>query len=404
MIHILYCHQYFNKPTDAGSTRSFYIANALIDAGHDVTIVTSDRSPSGRSLIRKESLNGMTIYWISAAYDNSMSKARKLLAFFNYMIVSSYLVLRIKRYDVIYATSTPLTVGIPALVASLFKRKPYIFEVRDLWPEFPIQMGAIKSPPIIWIAKKLESKIYARAEAIVALSPGMRDGVLKVKPDAATYMVPNMSKPLEFRAPVVEEVDREYFGLSETRFRAVYFGTLGPANNVMHLVTEAHYAQKNGIDIELVFVGDGAMEPAAKAYVNLHDLNNVIFLGPRPMEEVTKIVSICDVSIISFTGHPVLQTNSPNKFFDSLSASKPCIVNVNGWIRDLVEEYDCGCYADPDIEGALANILYDYKQSSEKIARQSANAYELCLSRFDRETLCHQIVEIVQDRLSSTSK
>ena len=92
----------------------------------------------------------------------------------------------------------------------------------------------------------------------------------------------------------------------------------------------------------------------------------------------------------------MLQTNSPNKFFDSLSASKPCVVNVNGWIRELIEEHDCGSYADPSIKGDLSRILQHYKVSPEIIERQAANAYELCLASFDRETLCQQIVEIVQ--------
>lgn len=396
MKRILYCHQYFLKPTDSGGTRSYYIANAMIDSGMSVTVITSDQRAVSNELIRIEKSKGMEIYWIACPYHNSMRVSRRLWAFLKYSVLASYLVFRIKNYDVIYATSTPLTVGVPALIANFIRRKPYVFEVRDLWPEFPIQMGAIRSPIGKKLARGFEKLVYSRANTIIALSPGMLKGVLRVSPNSKAYMVPNMSKPQEFAIDSISDQERKNFGLESNKFRAVYFGTMGRANNIEHLLKEALYAQSQKIDIEFVLVGDGAMESMAKKFVENHRLQNVIFMGRRPMIEVAKIVSICSVSIVSFSRQPILETNSPNKFFDSLSASKPCVINISGWIRDLIEKYDCGEYVNPDDAGDLIRKLEIYMKSPEKLARQGANARQLCLDRFDRDILCGDVIRTVE--------
>ena len=311
------------------------------------------------------------------------------------MVLACLWVGRNNHFDKIYATSTPLTVGLPAMLAKKLFGTPYVFEVRDLWPEFPIQVGAIKSKKVAAILRWLERKIYKNALEIVALSPGMRDGVIRVSPNSKVSVIPNMSKPKEFRLEIDKDRLAQKYGVSARSFKLVYFGTMGVANNIMHLLSEARFSLESGFNFQFVLVGDGAVELEAKKYAEKYRLHNVFFLGRRNMAEVVEIVNLCDVSLVSFLSLPILETNSPNKFFDTLSAAKPTLINIDGWIRDLVEEHECGYFVDPNISGAIVDKMSLYANDQSRYCLHSDNAFELATSQFDREFLCGRVVELL---------
>src|SRR5690554_3528059 len=195
-MNILYIHQYFKTPREPGGTRSYWITQELLNNGHQVTMITAD--PKATQKRREVMIDGIKVIYLKEAYNQDMSVFTRLKAFLGFVWKSITEARKQKDIDLVIATSTPLTVGITALYMKWFKKVPYIFEVRDLWPEVPIQMGAFKSPLIVKPIRWFEKAIYKNAEHVIALSPGMQDGVIKYISKEKTSMIPNMAKMDEF--------------------------------------------------------------------------------------------------------------------------------------------------------------------------------------------------------------
>src|SRR5699024_6122687 len=196
MSKILYIHQYFKTHSEPDGTRSYCIALELIKQGHQITMVTAN--PKAVEEREEKEIDGIKVIYLKEAYSQDMSIKQRLSSFIGFVRKSIQEAKTHKDIELVIATSTPLTVGITALYMKWFKKAPYIFEVRDLWPEVPIQMGAFKSPFIVKPTRWFEKKIYQNAEHVIALSPGMQDGVVKYIPKERTSMIPNMSKIDQF--------------------------------------------------------------------------------------------------------------------------------------------------------------------------------------------------------------
>ncbi|MDR3022556.1 glycosyltransferase family 4 protein [Chryseobacterium sp.] len=392
-MNILYIHQYFITPQEPGGTRSYWLAQELIKNGHKVTMLTSSSKFSED--IKIVNIDGIEVIYIKEDYDQNMSVSRRLKAFLKFMYKSSVIGLKQKNIDLVIATSTPLTIGIPALILKWFKNKPFVFEVRDLWPEVPIQMGAIKNRWTIKTTRLLEKTIYKNASRVIALSPGMQDGVIKYIPKEKTSMIPNMAKMDEFWPRGKNDQLMEKLGLKKDSFKIVHFGSLGLANGAQTIIESAKLLN-NRDDIEFLFVGGGSTEKALIDEVEKNNLKNVKFLGKFPMTDVSEIVNFSDVSIISFLDIPILYTNSPNKLFDSLSAGKPIIVNSAGWTKDIAEKYHCGYYVNPNRpEELIQKVLY-LKDNPELVKEMGQNARKLAETVYDKSILSKKFVEVIE--------
>ena len=393
---IVYIHQYFCTPEEPGATRSYWFARELVKRGHEVVMVTSTNAAHPNA--GREVIDGIEVEYVKNEYSNYFSQWKKVWSFVRFMRSSIVRASKEGNVDVVYATSTPLTVGIVALWLKWRKGWKYIFEVRDLWPEFPIQVGAIKNRFVIWALRRLEKKIYAKAEFVVALSPGMRDGVLQAgTPMDKVCVIPNMSKPDEFYPHKRSQEIVERFGLRTDKFNIVHFGSMGVANGLMYIIDAAQLLRDKHIDdVNFVFIGDGATLPKLQARVEQEGLRNVQFLGEYKMSVVSEIVNCCDASITSFLDLSILYTNSPNKLFDSLSAGKPIIVNSAGWTKDLVEKENCGCYVDPHNPQDFVDKILVMKGNKDLLEMWGKNARRLSLEVFDKAKLSKQMAEIVE--------
>lgn len=391
---ILYIHQYFLTPQEPGGTRSYWMAKELIKNGHQVTMLTS--SSKYDEAVKELIIDDIKVIYLKEDYNQNMNLIKRLKAFVNFMFKSTTIAFQQKNIDLVIATSTPLTIGVPALFLKWFKKTPFIFEVRDLWPEVPIQMGAIKNKFLIKATRFFEKTIYKNAEHVIALSPGMQDGVVQHIPLEKTSMIPNMAKIDEFW-PREDDLDfMKKLNLKPDSFKIVHFGSLGLANGASTIIDSAKLL-KDRKDIEFFFVGGGSTESELQQEVKENKLENVKFLGKFPMEKVSEIVNFSDVSIISFADIPILYTNSPNKFFDSLSAGLPVIVNSAGWTKDIAEKYKCGYYVNPKNPQELAEKIL-YLQSNEEIAKKMGqNSRKLAENVFDKSILSAKFVKIIEE-------
>lgn len=387
---ILYIHQYFKTPEEPGGTRSYWIARELVKEGHKVVMVTSSKTINKRKVIKI--IDGIKVIYIRVPYSQSMSIANRLVSFLRFMFKASFVSFKERNVDLCIATSTPLTIGVPSLLLHWFRKVPYVFEVRDLWPEVPIQLGGLSNNFLQKIAYAFEKKIYKNATHIVALSPGMAQGVFSQGiPKDKVSMIPNMAKIDKFYPRAVNKDLQKQLGLQENTFKVIHFGALGYANGA-HTILEGIKELKDKEKFEFIFLGGGAQEENLMRLTTDYKLNNVKFLGRQPMDITSEIVNMCDVSIVSFLDIPILYTNSPNKFFDSLSAGKPIIVNSAGWTKDIVENYNCGYFVSPNNPELFAErITYMYNHK-EELVKMGYNSRILAETKYDKSILCAEYV------------
>ena len=395
-MNILYIHQYFATPNEPGGTRSYWISRELIKRGHRVTMITA--ASNGGNACEKD-IDGIHVIYVKNDYSNYMSAPRKVWSFISFLKKAIRVGCRQKDVDVVYATSTPLTIGYVALRLKSKKHWKYVFEVRDLWPEFPIQVGAIKNPLIIKILRGFEKRIYEKSEHVVALSPGMKDGVIKAgTPESKVSMIPNMSKPDKFFPHEPNDDIANRFNIDFSRFNVIHFGSMGRANGLQYIIEAARCLKEKGDTIvNFVFMGSGATEPVIKKLAEEYNLDNVKFLGNHKMDVVSEVVNCCDASITTFLNLPILKTNSPNKLFDSLSAGKPIIVNSAGWTKDMVENEDCGFYVDPEKPEMLADKLLEIKDNKLLLKKWGENARRLSLEVYDKDILSAKVADILEE-------
>ena len=405
-MNILYLHQYFRTPAQVGGIRSYAFARHFIEQGHKVTMVTvpyKDSPWTGGGLRHDWQVDGIDVVDLQAGYaghahGTTVAYPTRILRFSQFAVASSLVVTRLPRPDVVFATSTPLTIGIPALVASKFHRVPLVFEVRDLWPEAPIQMGALRNPIAIALARWLERTLYRHSAHVVALSPGMRDGVVAAGvPPERVSMIPNASD-LDLFSPEIDGAEfRARLGI-DGRFMCIYFGSMGEANDLTQVVEAARLLQKQG-ESGLVFVlhGDGKRRPQLEAFCHRHRLTNVIFSDEIPdKRDLASLVAASDVCMTVYKNVPILYTCSPNKLFDTFAAGRPAIVNSPGWLKELVEEHEAGNYARPDDAAHLAERVVFLRDHPEIVSAYGQNARRLAEQRFDRKKLAAQLLSVLE--------
>lgn len=404
-MRILYIHQFFaTRESDLGLIRSYEFSRRWVEQGHDVTVVTSSsRLPEAFSerLFSRGMIDGIEVRSVRVRYSNYMSYRRRIGSFLAFLVGGSWIALRAPRPDVVLATSTPLTVGIPALVACKLRGIPLVFEVRDLWPEAAIQMGALaRTGALARVAKWLERRIYRASSRVVGLSPGMVDGVLaEGVPAERTAMIPN-SADLDLFTPGPR--DPEFvvrYGL-EDKFVVGYAGAIGPSNAVEDQVPEAARLldERGRDDIVFLIVGDGKSMPELRRRVE--GLPNVVLAGSLPKREVPRLTRTADLLMTLFAAVPILATNSPNKFFDSLASGTPVLVNSAGWTRDLVQDNDCGVYVPAGDGAAMADAIESLADDPARRDRMGHNARDLAERRFSRDDLSGQMMDVLESAVA----
>jgi len=399
---ILYLHQYFTTRSEAGGTRSYEFSKHFLRKGHEVTMITS--SPAVKGLTKKWTTeDGVEVIGVLSGLPSyqkatSVSYGKRIRAFLKFAIVSSYLMLKVERPDVVFATSTPLTVAIPALVGAYCRRLPLVFEVRDLWPEVPIQMGALKNPIAIAAARYLEKMVYKKSRKVIALSPGMKDGVIAAgKRSEDIAMIPNASDLDLFSPSIDGSPVRDRLNLKDM-FVCTYVGTMGEANDLTQLLDAAKWIQESSSQgVAFLLVGDGKRRPALEAASAERELMNVIFLDPVPKREVPEILAASDLGIVLFKSVPALAMCSPNKLFDILAAGRPALVNLDGWIRGLMEEGNAGIFVAPDDGEGMAKAILQMKEHPDDTKEKGRNARRLAERKFDRTRLANDLLALLEE-------
>jgi len=400
-MRIVYLHQYFNTPAQSGGTRSYEFARRLADRGHDVHVITSTRD-AGDHGGRWSTLEmaGFTVHGRHVPYDNSMGSLQRVRAFVSFAALSAARARALKG-DVVFATSTPLTIFLPAWFAVLGRRTPIVFEVRDSWPTVPIALGYLSNPLARWVARRLEHFAYARSARIVALSPGMREDASEQGADPQKIsVIPNAADVSMFDVPDAAGVQwRRDHAIDADAPLIVYTGTFGAANEVEYLVDVAREAA--ALDARTVFalIGSGAREASVRSRAEEYGLlgTTVRLMPPVPKAEMPAVFSAADVATSVVTNNPAMNANSANKFFDSLAAGRAIAINHEGWQADLIRSQDVGLVLERDDLRAAAGQLLGLIADRARLEQVQRRARDLALREFDRDALAHQLAEVLEN-------
>jgi len=397
-MHILYFHQHFSTPKGAAGIRSYEMARRLIHHGHQVTMVCGSYD-GGKTGLNEEFIkgkregvvDGIRVIEFNLSYSNGDGLLKRGGLFLMFAFKSIGLALT-EKYDVAFATTTPLTAGIPGIFARWLRGKPFVFEVRDLWPELPKQMGVIKNPLILGMLSFLEWASYRSAHKCIGLSPGIvegiqRRGVLKDK----VALVPNGCDLDIFNQPSTAWRPR---GVNETDLMAVFTGTHGQANGLNAVLDVAKELKaRNANNIKIVLIGQGKLKAELQARASRERLDNVVFHDPVDKEKLSGLMQSADIGLQLLANIPAFYYGtSPNKFFDYISAGLPVLNNYPGWLADMIVENDCGFAVEPDNALAFADALELATSNKKSLQLMGKNAKKLAKKEFAREKLADKWV------------
>ncbi len=402
-MRILIFHQYFLGKNDPGGSRWNQFAKQF-SRKHDIVVMAGNihyatgRQIGKKKLINKERLNPhLTLIrtWTYAGYNKNF--LGRLLGYLSYTISSFITGLFYKNVDLIIITSPPLFVGLSALLLSKIKRIPFIFEVRDLWPESAIATGVLNNAVLIKIMYGIEKTLYKNARKIVALTPAFKKDIINRFPQYGHKLkIITNGADLDLMRPdkKFNWVRKKYHWGNKKIF--AYFGAHGVANDLMQVIEIARLLKENN-NILFVLIGDGMQKDYLKEKAKTFDLNNVQFIDSVPKNQVQDFINASDVCMAILKKTDTFKTVYPNKVFDYMACKKPIIVTIDGITRQLIEESKAGLYAEPGNAASFKEAIEKMIRADEStLIEMGENGYQFVKKYFDRQILGKEYLTIVE--------
>jgi glycosyltransferase involved in cell wall biosynthesis len=369
------------------------MARRLIARGHEVTMVCGRYQGAGTGLTapfvrgrRRGPVDGIDVIEFDLAYSNSDRFVRRATTFLKFALKSIGLALT-EQYDIVFATTTPLTAGLPGIFARWLRGKPFVFEVRDLWPELPKAMGVIRNPLVLGAMSLLEWISYRSANRLIGLAPGIVEGIARRGiPRNRIASVPNGCDLDIFAAPVApwrpEEIDVK-------ALLAVFTGTHGIANGLDAVLDAAAELKRRGRkDIRILLIGQGKLKPLLQARAEREGLDNMMFHPPVDKARLAGLMAGTDLGLQILANVPAFYYGtSPNKFFDYIASGLPVLNNYPGWLAEMIAKTECGFAVPPDNAKAFADALEQAADDRDALKEKGRRALALAKSTFDRAAL-----------------
>lgn len=404
-MRVLYFHQHFSTLEGSTGTRSYHFAKQLLAAGHRVTMVCGSGALSKSGLSgpffrgkREGVVDSIEVIEFELPYSNYDGYLRRSLTFLRFAIRSVFLTLT-QDYEVVFATSTPLTVALPGIAARWLRAKPFMFEVRDLWPELPRALGAIRNPLLLSIMDLLELLAYRSATSCIALSPGIAQGIIRRGVSGDRVIIAPNGCNLELFASDTTAPLPEIPGLPNKAFVATFTGAHGVANGLNAAIDAAAELLKQGrSDIYLIFVGDGKEKPALMERARLENLNNCLFAEPMPKKLLAQFLCRrANAGLMILSDVPAFYYGtSPNKFFDYLASGLPILVNYPGWMAEMIDTNGIGIAVPPNDPAAFAKALIYLADHQDAAAEMGRRGRELAGREFLQTTIAQRCVTAIE--------
>jgi glycosyltransferase involved in cell wall biosynthesis len=388
-VNVLILHQHFNTPKSGGALRSYFLAKAAVGKGWRVEVVTGH----ALSTYQISDYEGIRVHSVPVLYSNYFGFWKRIFSFVGYVWWCFRLSKKFKQADLCYAISTPLTVGWAARWLKWRYNIPFIFEVGDLWPDAPIELDVITNPLLKNFLWSMERKIYREAKSVVALSPTIQSAIEKKTPGVQVHMIPNMADT-EFFQPEQKSSELEKKFNVQGKVVVSYFGAMGFANGLEYLLQAAERCQQTKLPVHFLLAGDGVERANLERLTGDLALTNLSFQKFQNREGVRELMNVTDIVFVCYRHAAILETGSPNKFFDGLAGGKMLMVNFGGWLREEIETARCGVYVNPENpEAAVQNLTALLKEGS--LASYQKKSRSLAEEKFSKASLAEKWLALV---------
>jgi glycosyltransferase involved in cell wall biosynthesis len=396
---ILLLHQYFLEDDDSGGSRFNEMTRQWMEQGHEVTVLAGmmhyasyKKRDEYKGKWFKEKKQGEVSVWrthVSESYNAGF--LGRLWGYFSFVFSSLWAgFFKVKgEHDVVLVTSPPLFVGITAYLLSRVKGIPFVFEVRDLWPESAIDTGVVTNKMIIKLAYWLEGFIYRKAKLINVLTPAFRETLIERKgvPDEKVIFIPNAAD-FSLSDKILKDFNADAFRAEKgwtDKFVITYVGAHGVANHLEQVLETA--ALLRDINVLFVLIGGGMQKAKLREQASAMQLKNVLFLDPVAKTEVFKFIMASDMGASVLKKVDTFKTVYSNKTFDYMACKKPILMAIDGVSRTLVEEARAGVYVEPENPADFAAKVRMYMSDSERLVIEGENGYHFAKRHFDRAVL-----------------
>lgn len=389
---ITFLYQYFGTPAGSWSTRVYELVKRWVDAGHNVTVITSPYPKSDiktNKFVDRQIINGIELIVINSGDNNLLPYWKRVARATIFSCVSSYFHILTKS-DITIASSGPITIGIPALLGKWFTNKNYVFEVRDLWPAGAIELGIVKQTFYKKIAFFFEKQCYVNSSLIVPCSIDMESNILNRFPYVKTLVIPNACDSELFQKSF--EMDFPHW-LDSKKKLFIYAGSIGYMDSCMEIVRSAKIART--IDqFQIIIIGKGSEENEIKQEISRLELNSIVKVLPLiPKFQLVEWYKKATASFVLFKDVSILSSSSPNKMFDSFAAGVPIIQNTRGWIKDLVANKNCGLNTLPNNSRSMADAIDFMVENPDRVQEMKMNSLKLALNDFSRDALSRKYLD-----------
>ncbi|MGQ9651629.1 MAG: glycosyltransferase family 4 protein [Phycisphaerae bacterium] len=404
-MHVIYIHQHFSTRKGATGTRSYEMSRRLLAAGYRVTMICGayghgdlgDAGDEGEGVTEYD-IDGIRVLRVAERYSNQMGFLQRVMAFGRFARAATRLACGLDG-DLVFATSTPLTVGIPGMKAGRRLGVPFVFEVRDLWPELPIALGVVRNPLVKEYLRRMERRIYFAAQRIIALAPGIKEGICCTGyPAERVVMIPNCSD-LDLFQPTDEPLCDPRFG-GTTDLKLVFTGAHGLANGLDAVLDAAAVLKNRGEKgIRFVFIGEGGQRDRLMRRSQREGLDGLLsWLPPMPKEELATVLPRMNAGMMVLKNIPAFYYGtSPNKFFDYIACGLPVLNNYPGWLADMITANRCGLAVKPDDPEAFADAVVWMRDHRPELKEMGRRARELAEREFGRDRLADRFVRTLEE-------
>jgi glycosyltransferase involved in cell wall biosynthesis len=404
-MHILFLTDNFPPEVNAPASRTFEHCREWVKAGHKVTVITgAPNFPAGRVFDgyankwrTQETIQGIDVIRVWTYISANEGFLKRTLDYASFMISGALAALDARDVDVIVATSPHLFTPCAAYVAGLLKRRPYVFELRDLWPESIRAVGAMKNAPILNALEKLELFLYGRAAQVVSVTHAFKDNLISRGIEATKIsVVTNGADLARFTPRPRDEALAAELGLSGKTVIG-YVGTHGMAHALTTVLDAAELLKASELadDVRFLLLGDGAEKAALKADAAARKIDNVVFADSVPRNEVVRYWSLIDLSVIHLKRTPLFETVIPSKLFECMAMGIPVLHGVAGESAAIVQREGVGLTFEPENASALARSIADLVGDPERRAAMARNAVAAA-RRYDRAELAGAMLKTLE--------
>ena len=407
-MRILFLSHYFPPEVNAPASRTFEHCRVWVEEGHEVTVVTcAPNHPRGavyegyqNRFFHRERIDGMDVIRIWTYLSANEGFAKRTLNYVSFMVMCILLAWRMPKADVLLTTSPQFFNGLAGYFVSRMKRLPWVLEIRDLWPDSILAVGAIKNRSVIKVLKYLERFAYRKSTHIVPVTDAFRKHIESLGiPAGKITVIKNGADLARYDDSISDDGLRVSLGL-EGKTIAAYFGTHGMAHHLETILEAADLLRDNS-NIMFLMIGDGAEREALLKLKKEMDLSNVMILGQQPKEKMPNYWALSDIALVLLRKSELFKTVIPSKIFEAMAMRKPIILGVEGESREIIEQADSGVAIPPEDARALCNAVLHL--SDDKLSElKGANGKRFVAEHFDRRKLAERYLTALSNTISAS--